>query len=205
MITIKHIVFDIGRVLIRYDAELPYKHLIPDEAERRWFLDNVCTIEWNIEQDRGRTWVDAEQELIAKFPDHATLIRAFRTYWHEMTPGPVEGSFPIMQELIDTGHDVTLLTNFSSDTFVQALEMYPGLKAPRGATVSGDVKLIKPDIAIYHHHTTSFDLDPAATLFVDDSPPNIATARDHGWHAHEVTDARMLRNVLECYELVPMG
>ncbi|HEY0123109.1 MAG TPA: HAD family phosphatase, partial [Rhizobium sp.] len=47
---IRHIVFDIGKVLIHYDPSIPYSRIIPDEAERDWFLANVCTHEWNIEQ-----------------------------------------------------------------------------------------------------------------------------------------------------------
>ena len=52
---IDHIVFDIGRVLIHYDPEIPFRRLIPDEAERTRFLAEVCTPDWNLEQDRGRT------------------------------------------------------------------------------------------------------------------------------------------------------
>ncbi|MEM1377321.1 MAG: HAD family phosphatase, partial [Pseudomonadota bacterium] len=51
---IRHIVFDIGQVLIHYDPERPFKRLIPDAAKRAWFMENVCTSAWNIEQDRGR-------------------------------------------------------------------------------------------------------------------------------------------------------
>ena len=68
MSDIRHIVFDIGRVLIHYDPEIPYRHLIPDDDRRRWFLENVCTGDWNVEQDRGRTWEEAEALLIAEHP-----------------------------------------------------------------------------------------------------------------------------------------
>ena len=75
---IEHIVFDIGSVLIHYDPEIPFKKLIPDDTERRWFFDNVCTSEWNFEQDRGRSWPHAEALLIDQYPEHTDLIRAFR-------------------------------------------------------------------------------------------------------------------------------
>ena len=117
MSEIRHIVFDIGRVLIHYDPELPYRRLIPDEARRRWFLSNVCTPAWNIEQDRGRGWAEAESELVEAFPAEAELIRAFRGNWHEMVPHAYDGSVAILEALVDGGHDVTMLTNFASDTF----------------------------------------------------------------------------------------
>ncbi len=133
---IRHIVFDIGKVLIHYDPNLPFSRLIPDEAERRWFFDNVCTHDWNIEQDRGRTWAEAEALLIEQYPEREEHIRAFRKHWHEMVPYAYEDSVAIMKRLIADGHDVTMLTNFGDDTFAQAQTMYDFLHAPRGVTVS---------------------------------------------------------------------
>ena len=199
MSEIRHIVFDIGRVLIHYDAELPFLRLIPDEAERRWFFENVCTSLWNIEQDRGRTWEEAEAELLAVHPDHAENIRNFRRHWHEMVPHAYDDSVAILREQIDAGRDVTMLTNFAADTFREAQEIYPFLKWSRGVTVSGDIRLIKPDPAIYAHHTREFGLDPAATLFIDDSEKNVAAAREFGWQAIHFEDPEQLREDLSGY------
>lgn len=120
MTEIRHIVFDIGKVLVHYDPNLPFSRLIPDEKERKWFFDNVCTHDWNIEQDRGRTWEEAEALAIADHPDHAENIRNFRRHWHEMAPHAYDDSVAIMEKLIDSGHDVTLLTNWAADTFIEA-------------------------------------------------------------------------------------
>ncbi|OWV85124.1 2-haloalkanoic acid dehalogenase [Rhizobium sp. R72] len=190
---IEHIVFDIGKVLIHYDPNIPFSRLIPDEAERKWFFDNVCTHDWNIEQDRGRTWADAEALLIEVHPEREEHIRAFRKYWHEMVPHSYDDSVAIMEGLIADGQDVTMLTNFASDTFREAQVRFPFLTKPRGVTVSGDVGLIKPDIAIYETHAKSFDLDPAATIFIDDSAPNIEGAKAAGWDAVLFTGADKLR------------
>src|SRR5215471_21807976 len=144
MTEIRHIVFDIGKVLIHYDPNHAFSRLIPDAEERKWFFDNVCTHDWNLEQDRGRTWEEAEALLIAEHPGHAEEIRAFRKYWREMVSHAYEDTVAIMEELIADGIDVTMLTNFASDTFREAQVVYPFLTTPRGVTVSGDIKLIKP-------------------------------------------------------------
>ena len=191
--TIRHIVFDIGKVLIHYDPDLPYKRIIPDADKRAWFLANVCTGPWNIEQDRGRSWAEAEAELIAEHPDWQTEIRAFRAHWTEMVPHAYEGSVSILTGLVEAGWDVTFLTNFAADTFIEAQAKFPFLKLGRGVTVSGRVRLIKPDRAIYALHTETFDLDPAATLFIDDTLPNVEAARDFGWQAFVFTGADALR------------
>ena len=72
MTEIRHIVFDIGRVLIHYDPEIPFRRIIPDDKKRQWFFETVCTSDWNVEQDRGRKIEDAEALLIADYPDEET-------------------------------------------------------------------------------------------------------------------------------------
>jgi 2-haloacid dehalogenase len=186
---VKHVVFDIGKVLLHYDPELAYLDVIPDEAERRWFLENICTGAWNIEQDRGRSWQDAEALLIEAHPKKSSHIRAFRQNWNLMVPHSYDDSVAILRGLIAEGNDVTMLTNFASDTLREAQGRFPFLTESRGVTVSGDIRMLKPDREIYEHHVASFDLDPAATLFIDDSPANVEGAKAAGWQAVHFTGA----------------
>jgi 2-haloacid dehalogenase len=203
MTEIRHIVFDIGKVLIHYDPDLPFSRLIPDPTERRWFFDNVCTSDWNIEQDRGRGWDEAESLLIELYPAHAENIRNFRRHWHEMVPHAYEDSVALMLELLEAGHDITMLTNFAADTFVEARQKFPFLDRPRGVTVSGEVGMIKPDRGIYDLHTESFGLDPAATIFIDDSPKNVEGAKAAGWQAVLFQNAKALEEDLERFGIKP--
>ncbi|EDQ32596.1 haloacid dehalogenase superfamily [Hoeflea phototrophica DFL-43] len=198
---IQHIVFDIGKVLIHYDPNIPFSRLIPDEAERKSFFDTICTHEWNLEQDRGRSWSDAEALLIADHPEKEALIRAFRTHWHEMVSHAYQDSVDIMLDLIQQGRDVTMLTNFAADTFKQAQEMFPFLKVPRGVTVSGEIGMIKPDREIYDTHVNSFGLDPSACLFIDDSEKNVEGAIAAGWQSVHFTGAAKLREDLAGFGL----
>lgn len=199
MTNIKHIVFDVGQVLIFWDREIPFRHLIPDEAKRRWFLDEVCTPKWNLEQDRGRSWDEAEAVLITEFPDEENAIRGYRKHWLEMVPHALEDTVAIYNGLINAGHDVTLLTNFHQDTFPLAKEKFPFLKRPRGETVSGQIRLLKPDREIYGHHVEAHNLDPAATLLFDDSAKNVEGARQAGWQAELFTGADKMRDDLARY------
>jgi len=203
MTEIRHIVFDIGKVLIHYDPNIPFSRLIPDHAERKWFFDHVCTHEWNLEQDRGRSWKEAETLAIAAHPAHAENIRNFRRHWGAMVPHAYEDSVALMNGLIDAGHDVTMLTNFAADTFVEARQRFPFLYRPRGVTVSGEVRKVKPDREIYEHHAAAFGLDPAATLFIDDSPSNVDGAIAAGWQAVRFTGADRLARDLRIFGLAP--
>ncbi len=196
MAEIKHIVFDIGKVLIHYDPNIPFSRLIPDEEERRLFFETVCTNDWNLEQDRGRSWEDAEALLIAEHPSQESMIRAFRKHWHEMVSHHYEDSVILLRRLIAAGYDVTMLTNFNSDTFAQARTIFPFLNETRGVTVSGDVALIKPDKAIYDRHAADFELDPASTVFIDDRLKNVEGAKAAGWQAIHFTSAEQLERGL---------
>ena len=198
---VKHVVFDIGKVLLHYDPELAYLEAIPDPTERRWFLDNICTGEWNIEQDRGRSWQDAEALLIEAHPEHTDNIRMFRRNWNLMVPHSYDDSVAILRGLIAQGHDVTMLTNFASDTLREARGRFPFLNESRGITVSGDIRTLKPNREIYEHHVTSFNLDPMATLFIDDSPANVEGAKAAGWQAVHFTSAPKLADDLRGYGL----
>jgi 2-haloacid dehalogenase len=200
---IRHIVFDIGKVLLHYDPDLPFSRLIPDQDERRWFFENVCTHDWNVEQDRGRSWQDAERLLIAAHPDHAQNILNFRRYWHDMVPHAYEDSVAIMDRLIAGGRDVTMLTNFAADTFAEARKRFPFLEHPRGVTVSGEVGMIKPERGIYDHHVAAFGLEPSATIFIDDSQQNVEGAKAAGWHAVLFQNAKTLENDLERFGIMP--
>jgi 2-haloacid dehalogenase len=198
---IRHIVFDLGNVLIRWDSEIPYRRLIPDAEERRHFLTNICSHDWNLEQDRGRTWREAEDVLIAEHPQHEEMIRAFRGNWEEMIDGPIAESVSVLEDLAAAGNDLTALTNWSAETFPWARENFPLLKLFRGITVSGDVRMVKPDPTIYRHHAEAFGLSPAATLFFDDNAANVAGAQAAGWNAERFVGPEQLRADLERYRV----
>ena len=196
MTEIQHIVFDIGRVLLHWDPELPYLDLIPDAERRRWFLETVCSPAWNAEQDRGRDWAEAEALLIEDFPEEQDLIRAYRARWHDMVPHAYDDVVEVLNRLIDDGHDVTMLTNFNDQTFTEVRARFPFLDRPRGVTVSGEVRLLKPEPEIYSRHAASFALEPSAILFTDDSPANVDAAQAAGWNAVLFRDADRLKTDL---------
>lgn len=202
MTEIRHIVFDLGNVLLRWNPELPYLRLIPDPAARKRFLADICNGDWLIETDRGMGWPEAEATLIARHPDEAEMIRAFRRHWHEMAPGLVEGTPEILEDLLDSGHDVTALTNFAADTFLEAKPRFPILDRFRGVTVSAHTGYAKPDPDIYRHHAEAFGLSPSHVLFFDDVLKNIAAAREAGWNAEQFTGAEQMRADLRRYGIM---
>jgi 2-haloacid dehalogenase len=196
------VVFDIGGVLIEWDPRHLYRTLIADEAAMEDFLATVCTPAWNQEQDAGRPWEEAVAELTRQFPDKAELIAAYHLRWNDMVPGPVPGTADLLRRLKAHGVPVYAITNFSTEKFVLARQRFDFLNLFDGVVVSGEVRLIKPDPAIYRRLFSDFGLDPADTLFIDDVEKNVAAARAVGMHAVRFTDAATLEKELAAHGLL---
>jgi 2-haloacid dehalogenase len=196
------IVFDFGGVLFDWNPDYLYQKLIPDAAERAWFLQHVCNGAWNIEQDRGRSIAEAVAIKTAEFPHYAELIAAFYARWPETLRGLLPEGMALYQALKNAGHPIFGLTNWSAETYPYAWEHYPFLHEITDIVVSGHESMIKPDPAIYqlmyqrilrHHPNTKVgDL-----IFIDDSLINAQGASQMGWqgihHTSAANTARILR------------
>lgn len=177
------VVFDIGNVLVRWDPRNLYRTLIADEAEMERFLAEVCTNDWNLEQDRGRSFADAVAERVALFPEHEALIRAYDERWEDMVPGAIDGTVDLLHELDAAGVPLYAITNFSSEKFALTWQRFPFLGRFRDTVVSADERLLKPDPAIYRTLLDRNRLAAGETVFIDDSPKNVAGAEAVGMKA----------------------
>ena len=43
----------------------------------KWFLENICTMDWNEQMDDGKLIKDATNEKIKEFPQYEHLIRMY--------------------------------------------------------------------------------------------------------------------------------
>lgn len=193
------VVFDIGNVLLRWDPRHLYRRIFDDEAEMEWFLSHVCTHEWNVEQDRGRDWDEAVALLVKEFPRFESAIRAFHERWVETVSGIFEDNVALLLSLRRAGVPNYCITNFSSPKFALAQQRFPFLAGFDGIVVSGDVRLLKPDPAIYRLLLDRYGLDAGDCVFIDDSLPNVESARAVGMHAIHCTEAADLAAELGRY------
>lgn len=201
--TIKAVVFDFGGVLIDWNPRYVYRELLASEEEVEDFLANICTHEWNHQLDLGKSWDVSVAELSAKHPDKAHLIKAYKDRWVDMLGGPIHESVDLLMELKARGVPLYGLTNWSHETFGVAQKEFPFLRLFDGIVVSGEVKLAKPDPAIYEHLLSSFKLNPRETLFIDDRRENVQVAWDLGFNATQFLSPRQLEDDLVGYGLIP--
>lgn len=190
------VIFDLGGVLIDWNPRYLYRKLMPDEATIEHFLDTVCTSQWNAQQDAGRPFVEGVALLSEQFPDQADMISAFHTRWIEMIGGEITDTVTIMTELKEKGVPLYALTNWSAETFPLVRPTFGFLDWFLGIVVSGEEKMIKPDAAFYHVLFDRYALKPEDTVFIDDSKPNVETAKNLGVHAIHFNSPSQLREEL---------
>jgi 2-haloacid dehalogenase len=191
-----NVVFDIGNVLIAWDPRALYRKIFATEDEVAWFLGHVCTHEWNLEQDRGRSFDEAIAEATARHPAYADAIAAYDRRWAETILGPIAGTVAILEELEARGTPLYAITNWHQDKFRETRGRFSFLNRFRDIVVSGDERLIKPDPAIYRLLLARNGLAAGSCLFIDDSPRNVAGAEAVGMQAHHFTSPEALRGHL---------
>ncbi len=191
------VVFDLGGVLIDWNPRYLYRKLFDDEAAMETFLAEVVTPEWNGQQDSGRTWAEAVETLSRQHPEQRELIAAYWHRWLEMLADPIAETVEILEELRGTGVRLLALTNWSAETFPLARPRYPFLEWFDRIIVSGEMKIVKPDLRIFRHLLEDNGLDPATTVFIDDSEANVQAAAGLGMTAIRFVGAEPLRRDLE--------
>jgi 2-haloacid dehalogenase len=200
--SIKNIVFDLGKVLIDHSPEYVYFDEFKGDSEKmNWFLENVCTSDWNLQQDAGRTIEEANLSKISAFPAYEKLIRTYYEKWPQMCAGSIEGSLKIFETLKkNKNYHCYALTNFSAETWLIAVEMFPYLNTFEGIIVSGIEKVVKPNPEIYYLLLERFQLIASESVFIDDRKENVEAAIELGFYGIHFTTPEQLK-----VELINLG
>lgn len=191
---IEAIVYDFGNVLVGWDPYGAFKGV--ERADVDAWMDEVGFATFNHAQDAGRTWADAVRHLEATRPHLAPMAARYAAGYAGTLSGPLPGSAELVDELDAAGLRLYGLTNWAADTFHHAAAAAPALTRLRDVVVSGQVGLAKPDPAIFRLAAARFDVDPARTVFVDDTPANVEAARAVGFQGVHFTDTHSLRSAL---------
>lgn len=184
---LKNIIFDFGGVLMDWDPRYYFETHYDNEADMDFFLKNIATNAWNLEQDRGRTLERGTEKLVKEHPLFEKDIRAYYDNWTTMLRGEIPQNVAVLRQL-EGKYPLYGLTNWSAETFPYALENYDFFKLFEGKiVVSGEEKLIKPDPKIFHVLLKRYDLNAEESVFIDDNIENIKTAKDLGFATIHVT------------------
>jgi len=203
--SISAVVFDLGGVLIDWDPRYLYRQLFDDDAAMERFLAEICSPEWNGLQDAGRSWAQGVETLARQHPAKRELIAAFHRRWDEMLGGQIQETVDLLSELRESGIGIYALSNWSAETFPIARARYPFLGWFDGIVISGEVGICKPDPRAFRHLIERYRLEPATTLFVDDSEANVRAAGELGMIALPFRGAAELREELSALGALAAG
>ena len=192
---VKNIIFDFGGVLVDWNPVYLYKNEFESVTDMNYFLENICTPEWNIQQDAGRSLAEATEILQKKHPEYKELIGYYYARWEEMLGGVIKDSERVLK-MLKTKYPIYGLTNWSAETITIAYNKYDFFSHLKGIVVSGDEKLIKPDPKLYQVLLDRYDLKANESLFIDDNIHNIETAQKMGFHTIHFTENIDLEKVV---------
>ena len=201
---VKAVVFDVGNVLYGWDPDSFLVRQLADDEARLRLIEEADLYGWHESLDGGRPYAEAAAELSEKFPEYARVIAAWGERFGETITDPVPGMQELVAELDEAGIPLFAITNFSADFWPPFFEKEKAFFSRfREIVVSGEVKLLKPDAAIYYLALDRFRLRPDEALFVDDRQINVAGAELVGMKGHLFTGADELRTRLVAEGLLP--
>lgn len=173
---IRHIIFDMGNVLLRFDRELFLDRIGAAGEDRDLLRREVFLSDDWLGLDRG-DWDEPEAaaRMCTRLP--ARLhgdVRALVCCWDEPL-AEVPGMEALVGTLKEAGYGIWLLSNASR----RQHDYWPRLPVSRffdGTLISADERVIKPQREIYELCLARFGLKAEECFFIDDSAPNIEAA-----------------------------
>lgn len=194
---IETVIFDLGNVLIDWNPRHLYRKILKDEDQITWFLENICTSEWNDQQDAGRTFEEGVRELVQKYPEWEEAITAWGTRWQETISGSIPGTVEILRKIRDSKkYRLYALTNWSAETFPWALDNFEFLHWFEGIVVSGHEKTRKPYPDFFNILFSRHRIEPSKAVFIDDNIKNIKGANEVGLQTIHFQSPEQLKHEL---------
>ena len=200
---IKHIIFDLGGVILDIDENMAVHelekrgvdlHLIEGEAFRS--IDNRF--------ERGILTAASFRRKVKELVGLPKISDAdFDYIWNAILLDIPRERIQALEEIKEHYH-IFLMSNTNEihyDLYVRDLQLRFGYKQFDDlfdkSYFSFDVHLLKPDPLFFEYILEQQGLKPQETLFIDDSPANIAVARQLGIHTYHIHRDELVRNLFK--------
>lgn len=194
---IKNIIFDIGNVLVDYCwKEHIARFGFTGETLERIGDAMMRSPQWN-EIDRG-VW--SNEELLKAFIQNAPeLEKEIQLVFSDLSTLVRERPYSVewIRSLKKEGYRTYCLSNYSYRVETEAAHALSFLKELDGRILSYKVHQIKPDPKIYQTLMERYGLKAEESVFLDDSPANIETARELGMQGILVTSQEQAVEALD--------
>ena len=192
-------------MLIDWDPRHLYRQLFADPAEMEDFLARICTQDWHLAHDLGEDITESCRRLARRHPGHRDMIMAWAERGEEMAAGQIDETVGVLREVKAAGLPCLALSNMEPSAFATRRARFAFMDWFDGFVISGIEGVAKPDRRIFQILLRRYRLEPAATVFIDDSPANVEAARGLGLTAVRYTSAGQLRRQLRSLGLAVLG
>jgi putative hydrolase of the HAD superfamily len=186
-----NIVFDFGAVLFHWEParlvqEFFPQHCTSPQAAQALGKEIFSHPDW-WQFDRGTMALhDVVDRTTTRLRLPSDAVQALMHHLGERLQ-PIADNVHILQNLCkhrDAGQCKLYFLSNMPEPYARVLEQrHAFIGWFDGGVFSGDVKLAKPEPAIFAHIAQRFSLQPQRTVFIDDHAANIAAANTFGWQA----------------------
>ena len=192
------LIFDLGKVLVRYDFRKLLADLKYDEETAQAVADAMFLSPQWTEGDRG---VKTEEEILQSFIDNNPAYeQEIRQTFEEMgrTISLYSYTKDWMKYLKKRGYKLYILSNFSKPLYDRCQKELKFLELMDGGYMSWQIHCLKPEQEIFQKLLSDFQIDPSKAVFLDDMIDNVAEARAQGLNAIHFTGRKQaLKQLLE--------
>ena len=194
--SIKNIVFDLGRVLIKFEPKEYIEQNVPEEKREDFYNGIFGSTEW-LMLDRGTLSYEDAKKIFKERVSGADkqIDRLFDVDLFEILQ-PIEENVKLLPKLKEK-YNLYILSNFHQPAFEHIFKKYEFFRLFDGHTVSCYYYLLKPEKEIYDTLIDKFNLIPEETVFIDDTKVNIDACEKEGIRGIHLPDYTELKQKLE--------
>ena len=178
----KNVIFDVGGVLLDWNPGRVLQSFYADANERERMKQLIFHhADW-LELDRGAMAEDVLLQRIAEragrpVPELNGLFEVVRDSLH-----PKQDTVALLGSLSARGVPLYCLSNMPSKIYATLSQRFDFWQHFDGIVISGDIRMVKPEPAIFRHLLERYGLRAGDTVFVDDLPANVEAAQRLGLH-----------------------
>jgi putative hydrolase of the HAD superfamily len=192
-----NIIFDLGGVVVTWKPEKLVQSFTDDLKIQDILLSKLIRHPDWIELDRGSILLS---EAVKRCTDRTGLSPEYITRFMKSVPLsliPNTETIELVHSLKNKGHNLFCLSNMHAASISYLEQTFSFLNLFEGVIISCRINMVKPDPKIFKHLLKTYHLEPARTVFIDDSPANIEAAENIGIKAILFKDAAQCLMALE--------
>ena len=177
---IKHIVFDIGNVLMTFAPETYFIRWFQSEEKTHRVCSRIFTHEAWEKYDQG-IWMleDLYAVYHDAYPDMVEETDIVLQNWLQLMQ-PMQESIAFMKQMKNAGYGIYILSNISQDSADYLKETQQFFPLADGAVLSYEEKTNKPDPYIFEVLLERYELNAEELLYLDDNVENTRQAEKMG-------------------------